>query len=228
MLPILDEAPRVAAAIRRAHAMAGQVVVVDGGSRDDSLSLAQAAAPRAIAIAAPRGRASQMNAGARRCGGDILVFLHADVEPPADAARAIVDAVDRGARWGRFDVRLVPSTPLLRLVSAMMNRRSRLTGIATGDQVMFVTRAAFDAVGGFPALELMEDIELSTRLRRSAGRPACLPGPVHVDARRWHRDGVLRTIVSMWWIRLLYWLGADHRALRDRYYGTRTCRSGRR
>ncbi len=223
VVPVLNEAARIDAAIARACAMSDRVVVVDGGSDDGSLGRAIAwpstPAARVSAMTAQRGRASQMNAGAQCCDREILVFLHADVTPPSDAGSAIVAAIDAGAHWGRFDVRLEPSSMLLRIVAAMMNLRSRVTGIATGDQVLFVTRAAFEAAGGFPALELMEDIELSSRLKRVAGRPACLDGPVTVDARRWHRNGVLRTIVQMWWLRFLFWRGADPRDLRARYQG---------
>lgn len=217
VIPALDEAKRIRAVVDSARLFANEVVVVDGGSDDDTAALASAAG--AVVINAPRGRASQMNAGAARCTGEALLFLHADSRPPVDTARAIDEALGAGFEWGRFDVRLEPATLLLRAVAVAMNLRSRLSGIATGDQAIFVTRRAFDAIGGFPALDLMEDIALSSRLKLECGAPACLPGPVVADARRWHRDGALRTIGTMWWLRLLFRLGVDHRTLRDRYYG---------
>ena len=197
--------------------MAAEVIVVDGGSLDATRDIAQRAGARVVVTA--MGRANQMNVGAAACVADALVFLHADTRLPPQAASLIDDALDAGHAWGRFDVRLEPSTLSLRVVAGMMNLRSRATGIATGDQAIFVTREAFVAVGGFPALELMEDIAMSTRLKRDFGAPACLTGPVVADARRWHRDGVFRTIATMWWLRLLFWFGVDHRRLRRRYYG---------
>jgi len=165
------------------------VLVVDGGSRDGTLGIARPLADRALV--APRGRAAQMNAGARAATGDVLVFLHADTLLPAGAAAAVAGAVAGGARWGRFDVTISGRPRVLRVVAAMMNLRSRLTGIATGDQAIFVRRAAFDAVGGFPDQPLMEDIEISRRLRRLAGRPP-RRRPARRARRRPHDPGTRR------------------------------------
>lgn len=209
VMPVLDEADGIAAALtalQPLRAAGAEVIVSDGGSSDATIALATPLADRVIA--APRGRASQMNAGAALARGDVLLFLHADTALPDDAL-ARVDEALRGARvWGRFDVAINSRSPWLPLVATLMNRRSRLTGIATGDQAMFVTRQAFAAVGGFPNLPLMEDIELSKRLLKHS-RPACIAAPAITSGRRWERHGVWRTILKMWRLRLRYFLGAD-------------------
>jgi rSAM/selenodomain-associated transferase 2 len=213
IVPVLDEAPIVATALQRLAPDRGagaEIIVVDGGSADGSAALAARGADRVIA--APRGRARQMNAGAAQARGDVLLFLHVDTALPAGALEAIDAALavasPRGAppAWGRFDVRIDGNGRLLGVVAALMNLRSRLSGIATGDQAIFVTRAAFEAVGGFPEQPLMEDIELSRRLRRLS-RPACLRLRVVTSGRRWETRGVWRTSALMWRLRLLYRLG---------------------
>jgi rSAM/selenodomain-associated transferase 2 len=216
IVPVLDEAGGIVAALvalAPLRARGAEVVVADGGSRDTTVALA---APLADAIVtAPRGRGSQMNAGAAVATGDVLVFLHADTRLPADADTLIRDGLGRTGRvWGRFDVRIAGTHPLLRVIGAMMNLRSRLTGIATGDQAIFVTRAAFGA--GFPDIALMEDIAISRRLKH-VGPPLCIAGPVVTSGRRWERQGVVRTIVLMWSLRLAYWLGASPDWLARRY-----------
>jgi len=193
-----------------------EVIIADGGSTDGTRALAGSRGGRVVL--APRGRASQMNAGARTAAGDVLWFLHADSRALPGAQSQLLDACRAGAIWGRFDVRLAGHRPLLRVVERMMNWRSRLTGIATGDQGIFVTRAVFEAVGGFPPIPLMEDIALSKALRRHA-RPACLSGPILTSSRRWEANGILRTILLMWRLRLAYALGADPRRLADLYGG---------
>jgi rSAM/selenodomain-associated transferase 2 len=157
-----------------------------------------------------------MNAGARASRGEALLFLHADTTLPPAADALIGAAIAVGAAWGRFDVRIDSRQPLLRSVEAMMNWRSRLTGIATGDQAIFVRREVFERVGGFPELPLMEDIALSKRLKQVA-RPACLRAQVVTSARRWEKHGVLRTIFLMWRLRASYFFGADPRQLAIRY-----------
>jgi rSAM/selenodomain-associated transferase 2 len=187
-----------------------EVIVVDGGSEDGTRE--QAAALADQVITAPRGRASQMNAGAAAARGAALLFLHADTLLPDDAD-ALVLAALRQAEWGRFDVRIEGRSPLLSAVAFFMNLRSRLTGIATGDQAIFVRRAAF---GGFPDQPLMEDIAFSTRMRRRSA-PACLRERVVTSGRRWESRGVLRTIILMWRLRLAYFLGASPERLARRY-----------
>lgn len=209
VIPARNEAGNIAATLaplqalrRRGH----EVIVVDGGSDDATVAQAQPLADRVIASAP--GRARQMNAGAQAAHGEVLWFLHADTLAPLDADRLLFAALDSGAVWGRFDVRLSGRRPLLRVVERLMNLRSCLSGIATGDQGIFVRRAAFDTVGGFPDQPLMEDIALSARLKR-IGRPVCLHPPLITSSRRWEERGILRTILLMWRLRLLYALGAD-------------------
>ncbi len=220
VVPALDEGASIAAYLAPLVREAARVIVVDGGSQDDTP--ARAAACGASVLAAPRGRASQMNAGAHHAhDADALVFVHADTLLPAGWRVAVERALDSGARWGRFDVRLDSARPLLRVVESAMNARSRLTGICTGDQAIFVRRDAWREAGGYASIELMEDIELSRRLGRLAGRPACLGCRAVVSARRWERDGVLRTIALMWLLRAMYFFGASPRALRSVYYARR-------
>jgi rSAM/selenodomain-associated transferase 2 len=223
IVPALDEAAGIAATLERLRplrAVGHEVLVVDGGSADATAAVAAPLADRVLQ--APRGRASQMNAGAAVASGDVLVFLHADTRLPAGADRLILDGLAaRGRLWGRFDVRIEGTHPLLGVVAWLMNRRSRWTGIATGDQAMFARRDAFAAVGGFPPLALMEDVALSARLKR-LGRPLCVRARVVTSGRRWERHGVLRTILLMWWLRLRYFLGASPERLAQAYYGART------
>jgi rSAM/selenodomain-associated transferase 2 len=225
IIPCLNEASGMVAALERLQPLrrrGAEIIVVDGGSSDGSVVLT---APHADQVlAAPRGRASQMNAGAAVALGGILLFLHADCMLPPDADRLIVDGFATSSRrWGRFDVCLDGIHPLLRLVAFIMNRRSRLTGIATGDQGMFVTRELFAAAGGFPEIPLMEDIAFS-RILKSHGAPLCLRARITASGRRWEERGVLRTIVLMWRLRLAYFLGADPADLALRYDGARVRR----
>ncbi len=217
VVPVLDEAPRLGPLLARLQPMRERgvrIVVVDGGSRDASAEIAQSRADRVLV--APRGRALQMNAGAASCASDIVLFLHADTHLPEDGDRRVLEAVARGARWGRFDVRIDDQRATFRVVESMMNVRSRLTGIATGDQAIFVRRDLFESVGGYPAIALMEDIALSRTLRRH-DPPACLRSTVTTSARRWNRHGVLRTIGLMWWLRAAYFFGAEPARLAEHY-----------
>jgi len=220
IVPALEEVRSLGATLRALEPLrrAGhEVVVADGGSSDGTRELAAPLADRVLV--APRGRARQMNAGAAVAAGEVLWFLHADTVPGEGAGEAILAALAASGRgWGRFDVRLSGRRPMLRIVEAMMNLRSRLSGIATGDQAMFVRRALFEAAGGFPEIPLMEDLALSRRLKRH-GRPVCLRARVTTSSRRWDENGVLRTIALMWRLRLAYALGADPRGLARRYRG---------
>jgi rSAM/selenodomain-associated transferase 2 len=213
IVPTLNGATGIAAALRRLEPLrrrGAEVIVADGGSTDGTVEWAR---PLANAVVvAPRGRASQMNAGAAVASGDVLLFLHADTILP-DGSDALIPA-DRA--WGRFDVRIDGRHPLLRLVAMTMNLRSRLTGVCTGDQAIFVRRALFAEVGGYPDIPLMEDIALSKTLRRRAS-PACLPQRVTTSGRRWETHGVMRTILLMWRLRFDYWRGVDPRELAIRY-----------
>ena len=218
IIPCLNEADGIAdalSALAPLRARGSEVIVVDGGSRDGTIERAARHADRVLR--APRGRSIQMNAGAARARGEILLFLHADTRLPEAADALIVDGLKRSRRgWGRFDVTIAGRHPLLRVVERLMNLRARLTGIATGDQAIFVTRSLFTAAGGYPEIALMEDIALSKRLKRY-GSPLCLKHHLTTSGRRWEERGVLRTIGLMWSLRLAYWLGADPRKLAARY-----------
>ena len=221
VVPVLNEGAALAEHLHALESLRRNgafLVVADGGSTDGSVDIAQRLADRTVS--ALRGRASRMNAGAAARPARVLLFLHADTRLPEDAHRLILQTVEHGRVWGRFDVRLDSARPVLRIVAALMNLRSRLTGIATGDQAMFVTRAAFEAVGGFPALPLREDIEMSRRLKR-LGRPACLRQRVTTSARRWQQGGVCRTVWLMWRLRAGYFFGADPARLARRYGNAR-------
>ena len=222
IIPTLDEADGVAAALRSLAPLRGrghELILVDGGSTDGTPDLARDLCDRIVA--APASRSGQMNAGARLAQGDVLLFLHADSRLPENADRLVLDAVAGGGRdWGRFDVRIDSRNALLRLVETTMNWRSRVTHVCTGDQGLFVRRKTFDAIGGFPAQELMEDIAISKRLRRLSA-PVCLRDRILTSARRWENRGVLRTIVLMGWLRLQYFLGVSPARL-ARSYGVRS------
>lgn len=219
IVPVLNEAQDIAAALGRLQALRAhgvEVIVVDGGSHDGTLDATRPLADHLLE--SPRGRAVQMNAGAHAASGEVLLFLHADAALPADADELITDGLKASGRaWGRFDVRLSGDALGLRLVAFFMNQRSRLTGIATGDQAMFVYRATFERVGGFPALALMEDIALSALLKRESW-PLCLRARVVASSRKWEREGVLRTVLLMWRLRVAFFLGADTVDLAQRYY----------
>jgi rSAM/selenodomain-associated transferase 2 len=218
IVPALEEAASITATLSTLQPLRAQgheVIVVDGGSRDATPLIARLLADR-VYVTSP-GRATQMNFGAGKATGDVLLFLHADSLLPPDASHAIRAGLHSGASWGRFDVAIRGEPRVLRVVAAMMNLRSRMTGIATGDQAIFVRRAAFDAAGAFPAIPLMEDVALSSVLKRSAGRPACLRSRVTTSGRRWESRGPWRTIFTMWRLRLAYALGADPAALARLY-----------
>ena len=189
--------------------------MVDGGIRDATVQRARLRADRVVS--APRGRALQMNAGAEKASGDVLLFLHADTRLPDEADHLVLDGLARsGLAWGRFNVRIEGRSPLLAFVAWLMNIRSHLTGIATGDQAMFVKREVFRAEGGFPPIALMEDVALSKRLKR-VSRPLCLRQKVVTSGRRWEQNGVLHTVLLMWRLRLAYFFGADPATLAKRY-----------
>ena len=218
IVPCLNEADGIAdtlSALAPLRARGVEVIVADGGSLDGTV---ERAAPHVDAvISAPRGRAVQMNAGAARARGEILLFLHADTLLPNSADALIIEGLQRTRRgWGRFDVTIAGRHPLLRVVERLMNLRSRLTGIATGDQAIFVTRSMFTAASGYPEIALMEDIALSKRLK-AFGPPLCLRHRLTTSGRRWDKHGVLSTILRMWRLRLGSWLGIDPAKLAVRY-----------
>jgi len=221
LIPVLNEAAVVVAALQSLaplRARGAEIIVADGGSRDGTAHLAEPFADRIITVR--RGRGAAMNAGAALGTGDALLFLHADTALPDDADRLIDAALARRA-WGRFDLRIAGRHPFLAVVARMINLRSRATGIATGDQAIFVSRKAFEAVGGFPDLPLMEDIAISRRLKRLC-RPFCIATPVVTSGRRWEHNGVLSTILLMWRLRLSYYLGVEPALLAELYDAPRS------
>jgi rSAM/selenodomain-associated transferase 2 len=218
IMPTLNEAAEIQSrldALQALRACGCELIVVDGGSSDGTGELARPGADKVIT--GPRGRARQMNAGAALAVGEVLLFLHADTLLPHGASEQLLTGLaSTGRQWGRFDVTIEGAHPLLPVIAWFMNRRSRLTGIATGDQGIFVRRGVFQAVGGFPEIPLMEDIALSRRLK-SESPPLCLPQRVVTSGRRWEKGGVIRTVLLMWRLRLAFFFGADPVRLARRY-----------
>jgi rSAM/selenodomain-associated transferase 2 len=217
IVPTLDEAGFIAAtldALAPLRSRGHEVIVADGGSSDTTLALCEGRAD--VAFVAARGRARQMNAGAARAHGEVLMFLHADTLLPAQADELVARALAAGALWGRFDVRITGRSPMLPVIAALMNRRSCWTGIATGDQAIFLRRSLFEQIGGFADLALMEDVDLSRRLR-ARGAPACLHVHAVTSGRRWESRGVWRTIWLMWRLRWRYWRGVPADELAKAY-----------
>ena len=233
IIPILNEAdnlPHLFANINQLTPTPQQILLVDGGSTDNSIVVIKALINNSSInklsminwqiIESTAGRATQMNAGAAQATGDILLFLHADTQLPIMAINDISLAMkkaDNNYQWGRFDVRLNSRNPILWLVSAMMNGRSRLTSIATGDQAIFITSDLFKQIDGYPNQPLMEDIELCKSLKGIA-KPACLSSRVITSARRWQQHGTWRTIILMWQLRFDYWRGESAESIKQRYY----------
>lgn len=219
IIPALNEASVLGSSLLHLQPVreAGhELIVVDGSSTDDTPALAAPMVDEVIH--APRGRARQMNAGAALARGDTLVFVHADTYLPNGAVNALCTGMaQQSTSWGRFDVRLSGPHRSLRIVEFLMNLRSRLTGIATGDQAIFVQRRLFETVGGFPDIPLMEDIALSRTLRAIV-RPLCLRESVITSSRRWERQGIMRTIALMSYLRTAYALGVDPERLVRLYY----------
>ncbi len=207
VVPALDEATEIEASLRSVGLDDGhEVVVVDGGSRDDTVLRAEGLGVRVIP--SPPGRATQMNQGAASTRGDLLLFLHADTRLPANWSSVVRAAMDEGAVAGRFDVELRGDHPMLRVVARAINLRSRWSRIYTGDQAIFVRRSVFDEIGGYEPILLMEDLALSRRLKE-AGPIASLRATVSTSGRRWEERGVFRTIALMWWLRFLYFVGVS-------------------
>lgn len=218
VIPVLNEAEQLPQALTELAPLCArgtEIIVVDGGSRDGSTGIALQAGARLLRTHA--GRARQMNAGAAVARGELLLFLHADTRVPIEAIAGLERVLaGRGRVWGRFDVKIAGAGPVLGLTALLMNLRSRMTGIATGDQAIFVTRRAFHSVGGYPQQPLMEDIELSRRLLRLS-RPWCVRRRVMTSGRRWQSRGVWRTILLMWRLRWKYWRGAPAEELAREY-----------
>jgi rSAM/selenodomain-associated transferase 2 len=218
IIPCLNEAGDIVQALTALaplRSRGAEIIVVDGGSSDATVALARALADHVVI--APRGRALQLNRGAALARGETLLFLHADSRLPPRADTLVLEGLARtGRSWGRFDVEIASRHPLLRLTAVLMNLRSRASAIATGDQGIFVTSRAFEAVGGYPPIGLMEDVAL-TRALKARSRPLCLTARITTSARRWEKHGVVRTILLMWGLRLAFFLGADPDRLALRY-----------
>lgn len=215
IVPTVNEASNIAAALRRAACPGAELVVVDGGSSDGTVTVARRYAD--VVLTGQRGRAAQMNAGAAAARGEVLLFLHADTLLPWGYAEQVrVAMMNPRTVGGRFDVHLDGRGPLYACIGVLINVRSRVSRVATGDQAMFVRRADFQRLGGYPELPLMEDLALSRALKR-VGSIACLRSRVITSARRWREHGVLRTVLLMWALRLLYYFGASPRLLRRVY-----------
>ncbi len=225
IIPTLNEAANIE---RLLHSLQGYrqqghtLIVVDGGSADNTVALSTPLADQVLQTTAQR--AAQMNLGAANTHAEVLVFLHADSVLPAHADQLILQALSsHNAQyaeydWGRFDVQLSGQRSIFKLIACLMNLRSRITGIATGDQCIFITAKTFRALGGYPAIPLMEDIALSVSLKQHGYKPACLTAKIITSSRRWEQAGIVRTILHMWWLRLSYFLGADPTSLAKQYY----------
>ena len=218
IIPVLNEASLIVqtlSALQPLRAAGHELIVVDGGSSDDTIALAEPLADQVVRSS--RGRSRQMNAGAKLANGGIFLFLHSDTLLPEGADQLIINGMERGRkRWGRFDVCLSGRHLLLRIVEWLMNWRSRITGIATGDQAIFVQKKLFETVGGFPNIDLMEDITMSKFLKKY-GPPLCLWQRVITSSRRWESKGILRTILLMWFLRLAYFYKTDPRRIAQFY-----------
>ena len=218
IIPVLNEAGRIAETLESlAHYRndGHEVIVVDGGSEDDTRAVAAMYADKVLH--SDTGRAAQMNRGIEVASGEVLLFLHADTRLPEDGLDSVIAAVEDGCYWGRFNVRLSGAHFMFRIIERMMNIRSCITGVATGDQAMFVSRESISIVGKFPQLPLMEDVQFSKQLKE-LGWPACLTQRVVTSSRRWESRGVFRTVLLMWRLRLLFFLGVPADKLAQQYH----------
>lgn len=219
IVPVLNEANLIVktlSALQPLRQAGHEVIVVDGGSHDATLSLSKPYTDRLIRSS--RGRSLQMNDGAKSANNEILLFLHADTLLPEGVDRFIIEGMEKEKRsWGRFDVKLSGTGPFFRIIEFLMNWRSRLSHIATGDQAIFVETDLFQSVGGFPEIDLMEDIALCKVLKNHS-RPLCLRQRVLTSSRRWEEKGFPRTILLMWFLRLAYFLKTDPKRLARFYY----------
>ena len=217
IIPVLNEGGGIENFLSALQPMRGrghEIIAVDGFSEDDTAEKAKTLSDAVISEA--RGRARQMNRGAQMASGGIFWFLHADGIPPENADEMILNAIDRGRIWGRFDIKLTGSNFIFRIIETLMNLRSRITGIATGDQGIFVRSDIFKKIGGFQEIPIMEDIALSKMLKK-LGRPSCLKNHITSSSRRWKNYGIIRTVLTMWYLRLLYALGVNPQKLKGHY-----------
>ncbi len=217
VIPILNEETKIQACLMQLQGFRVkgiEVIVVDGGSVDKTPQLVEGLCDQFVS--AVPCRAVQMNAGARQARGEIILFLHVDTQLPEDFLEIINSIETDNHCWGRFDVKLSGKRHAFRVIEWMMNLRSRLTGIATGDQVIFMTQKIYRTVGGFPEIALMEDIAMSRKLRKIHS-PLCLRQRVTTSSRRWEKHGIASTIIKMWWLRFSYFMGIDPARLAKQY-----------
>lgn len=223
IVPVLNEGALIDQCLESLQALRAhghELIVIDGGSRDNTVE--KIAGRADVVLHTSTGRSTQMNRGAAVARGNVLWFLHVDSRVPAGADKLITNGLESsGRQWGRFDVQLSGNTVLLRCVAFFMNLRSRLTGVTTGDQGIFVTRDAFTRIGGFPPVELMEDIRISCMLKQISA-PLCLRKNIVASSRRWERDGLLRTVLLMWMLRLGHALGVSPSCLARIYQRSAT------
>jgi rSAM/selenodomain-associated transferase 2 len=215
IMPALNEAallPGALSALAAMRSSGAEIIVVDGGSQDGTAGLARASGLVDVIVISPPGRATQMNAGASRARGETLLFLHVDTRLPSGADTAIASGLAGSTGWGRFDVAIDGKHWLLPFIARCMSLRSRISGMATGDQAIFVSRNLFEGCGGFPDQPLMEDVALSRALKRLCA-PICLRERVTTSGRRWERNGVLKTVILMWLLRLAYYFGVSPQGL---------------
>jgi rSAM/selenodomain-associated transferase 2 len=217
IIPVLNEERNLSKALAELQSFrcAGhEIIVIDGGSVDRSLELAHEMAD--IVLVSKAGRALQMNSGAAVATGEVFLFLHADTSLPGNAVELVSFFYPGKYLWGRFDIRLSSNRKIFRLIEFLINWRSRLTSIATGDQVIFIEKKLFNKIGGFPEIALMEDIALSRSLKKIS-RPICLQHKVITSSRRWEQKGVITTVLLMWKLRLYYYFGVSPEKLSRLY-----------
>jgi len=219
IIPVLNEEKSINGFLKNLQTLrtgGHELIVVDGGSQDQTEHCCNGLCD--VFLGAEKGRALQMNEGASQASGEVLLFLHADTVLPNNVDLLIEKTLRKPeCIWGRFDIKLTGSSILFSLIALLMNIRSRLSGIATGDQAIFVKTEAFRRLGGYERIPLMEDIAISKQLKRIAS-PVCLKEKVVTSSRRWEENGTLKTIVLMWRLRLAYFLGADPKVLVEKYY----------
>ncbi len=216
IVPTLNEAERIGALLSSLKSENVELIVVDGGSKDDTVAIAEPLVNRVLHVA--RGRAGQMNAGAAVAAGRMLVFVHADSVITENCLMALIKStLSDENQWGFYSLKLSGSDWRFRIIEWLINKRSRLTSVATGDQCLWVRRSLFERIGGYADIPLMEDIEICKQLRKIV-RPCCILSPVITSSRRWQERGVVRTVLLMWWLRLAYFLGVSPVVLARQYY----------
>lgn len=218
IIPALNESRHLLASLQSLSLLKNhphEIIIVDGGSDDDTLKIAEPYVD--FIFTSEKGRATQMNMGAAHASGDILWFLHADSLIPDNAYKHICTSLQNNQHiWGRFNIKLSGSNPVFRIIEQLINLRSKITKIATGDQGIFVLRSEFEKLNGFAAQPLMEDIQLCKQLKKISA-PACLVNTITTSSRRWESRGIIKTVILMWYLRLAYFLGTPASKLAKQY-----------